>query len=207
MIIVENGDAPGLAGTYDSVGTVSIGRAGNLRQITNVAPGTGATDAATVGQVRGALDAIAAVATTADNSVQYSDPAQALVVFSGSGGTLLTNVLDGSVSATSSDAVNGSQLFAVSEQVDVNTIAIQANADAIAAIGTGGGNPLAVLYDDASRTGITLDGAGGTTTANVAAGEVSATLGEAVNGSQLFTTNERLSVPKATSPLSTGAWR
>ena len=49
----------------------------------------------------------------------------------GAGGTTVTNVAAGALNAGSSDAVNGSQLFATNMQVDANTIAIQANADAI----------------------------------------------------------------------------
>ena len=61
--------ALGITGTSDSVGTVSVGDTGALRQITNVAPGSDATDAATVGQLQGAFDAIAAIDTTLDNVV------------------------------------------------------------------------------------------------------------------------------------------
>ncbi|WP_462127649.1 hypothetical protein, partial [Burkholderia stabilis] len=52
---------------------------------------------------------------------------------------------------------------------------------------------LAVTYDDASKTGITL-GSSGTPVAihNVAAGDVSATSTDAVNGSQLFATNQSI---------------
>ncbi len=53
--------AAGIAGTSHSVGTLSVGAAGALRQITNLAPGSALTDAATVGQVQGALDLAAAV--------------------------------------------------------------------------------------------------------------------------------------------------
>nr|WP_306300238.1 YadA-like family protein [Erythrobacter sp. LQ02-29] len=293
--------APGLPGTYSSVGSVSVGAPGSLRQITNVAPGTQATDAATVGQVQGAVDALQAAL---GNGVQYDGPAQASVTLAGAQGTTVTNLADGTVSADSTDAVNGSQLFATNQQVaanadgidgldgrvtaaegdiadldgrvttidtrvtqnttdiadlqtavdnvpigyvsnddpavaspvptnraaligadpgtvtlsnvgpgalaagsadavngsqlfatnqqvDANTAGIQANADAIASLSdAGSGNALAVLYDDATRTSLTLDGAGGTTVGNVADGELSATSGEAVNGSQLFATNQ-----------------
>ncbi|WP_160616998.1 YadA family autotransporter adhesin [Pseudoblastomonas halimionae] len=293
--------APGLAGTYTSIGTVSVGAPGSLRQITNVAPGTEATDAATVGQVQGA---VAALQSELGNGVQYDGAAQTSVTLAGADGTTLTNVADGTLSGTSTDAVNGSQLFATNQQVanntadidglddrvrinaesiididdsvaaidvrvtqnttdiaalqtsvanvpvgyvsdsdptvasttptnsaaligatpgtvtlnnvaageltagstqavngsqlfatnqqvDTNTDAIQANADAIASLGDGSsGNALAVLYDDASRTSLTLDGAGGTTVSNVADGEISATSTDAVNGAQLFATNQ-----------------
>jgi autotransporter adhesin len=55
------------------------------------------------------------------------------------------------------------------------------------------GNPVsAVTYDDADKDRITLDGAGGTTLANVKAGAIGAGSLEAVNGSQLFATNRNL---------------
>jgi len=280
-----------LGGTYDSVGTVSVGAPGALRQITNVAPGSAPSDAATVGQVQAAIDSVSGavanavqyddgtqtsvtlggaggttianvadgtlsadsdeavngsqlfatnqqvsdnagaigglqtdvatnttdiadlqttvagnttdiatnagdIATNAgdiadlqDSAVQYDDASQTSVTLGGAGGTTVTNVAAGAVSAGSTDAVNGSQLFATNTQVDANTVAIQANADAIAAIGSTG-DPLGVTYDDATRTQITFDGAGGTVLANVGDGEVSATSDEAVNGSQLFATNQ-----------------
>lgn len=291
--------AYGLAGTNNSVGAVSVGAPGSLRQITNVAAGTQATDAATVGQVQGA---VAALEAALGNGVQYDNAAQTGVTLAGAGGTTISNVADGELSAGSdqavngsqlfatnqlvaanttaiddldgritinaedisdlddtvttidtrvtqnttdidalqtslgnlpigyvsdsnpavasstptnsaaligavpggvtlsnvangeltagsSQAVNGSQLFATNQQVDINRAGIQANADAIAAIG-GTGDPLGVMYDDATRTSLTLDGAGGTTIGNVAAGELSATSDQAVNGAQLFATNQ-----------------
>ncbi|MGB3796723.1 MAG: YadA-like family protein [Alteraurantiacibacter sp.] len=131
------------------------------------------------------------IAQLQDTAVQYDDATQASVTLGGAGGTTISNVAAGTVSAGSSDAVNGAQLFATNTQVDANSVAIQANADAIVAIG-GTGNPLGVAYDDATRTRVTFDGAGGTVLANVDDGELSATSDEAVNGSQLFATNQNL---------------
>ncbi|WP_374954932.1 YadA family autotransporter adhesin [Paraburkholderia sp. BL21I4N1] len=69
-------------------------------------------------------------------------------------------------------------------------------ADAIAAAaltgGGGGTDPNAVAYDDASKGLVTLKGAEGTSITNVKAGELSATSMDAVNGSQLFATNEKV---------------
>ncbi len=64
--------------------------------------------------------------------------------------------------------------------------------DAItAAAETGRGtDPNAVAYDDAAKSTITLAGEQGTTLKNVAAGAVSATSTEAVNGSQLYGTSQ-----------------
>lgn len=53
--------ALGIGGTSNSVGAISIGATGALRQLTNLAPGSALTDAATVGQLQGAFDAVATV--------------------------------------------------------------------------------------------------------------------------------------------------
>ena len=49
-----------------------------------------------------------------------------------------------------------------------------------------------VQYDDATKATVTLEGTNGTTLDNVAAGTLSADSMEAVNGSQLYTTNQNL---------------
>ncbi|MFG1428246.1 YadA-like family protein [Roseixanthobacter glucoisosaccharinicivorans] len=87
---------------------------GSAQKISNVAAGTLDTDAANVGQVNAVS---AGVANLSDRAVLYDgvagDP-KTTITLAGSGGTLLTNVTAGAVSAASSDAVNGSQLFGVS---------------------------------------------------------------------------------------------
>ncbi len=202
--------APGLAGTYDSVGSVSVGSAGNLRQITNVAPGTQDSDAATVGQVVGA------VAELADDAVLYDDDAKTSVTLAGAGGTIISNVADGELSGTSMEAVNGSQLNTTNLNVAQNAADIAAidgrvttnESDIVTLDGRVTTNEtsianmdgrvtqnesdisdlqaLSVQYSDASQSNIVLGGAGGTTISNVEDGEVSATSSEAVNGAQLF---------------------
>ena len=192
-------NALGVDGEFTSVGTVSVGDDGMLRQITNVAPGTEASDAATVGQLQGAFDEIAAIDATLDDVVTYDDATHTTVTFDGVGGTTLTNVADGEVSAISSDAVNGSQLFATNELVDANAddiVDLQADVTLIegdvAALEADVGvlQDTAVMYDDATQASVTLGGVGGTTITNLADGEVSAISTDAVNGSQLFATNE-----------------
>jgi autotransporter adhesin len=170
--------APLLGGTYDSVGSVSIGAPGALRQLTNLAPGTAATDAATVGQVQAVAAQVGAIG---DLAVQYNDATQAAVTLGGATGTTIGNLAGGAVSASSTEAVNGSQLFATNQ--------------AILALQPGGGSNLAVTYDDATLGTISLGGGtAGTTITNVADGTLSATSSTAVNGSQLFETNTRVTV-------------
>lgn len=71
------------------------------------------------------------------------------------------------------DAVNKSQLDAVSN-------------------GLGELSANAVVYDDADKSRMTLAGAEGTVVTNVAAGEIGEDSTDAVNGSQLFETNTRV---------------
>lgn len=237
--------AYGVSGTANSAGAVSIGAVGAERQLTNVAPGTSATDAATVGQVQGAI-----VAATED-LIGYDDPTHSTVTLNGAGGTRITGVAAGNLSASSNDAVNGAQLHSTNQAVAANTSAISIlqsdvtnNAgnittlqNQVAAIGsdvstlqgqvanntgdiatlqgqvsTNAGNianiqaqvsatntNLAVLdaqavkYDDPSRSAITLGGgAAGTTIGNVADGALAVNSRDAVNGGQLFATNQQV---------------
>ena len=104
--------AYGLATPQNSAGEVSIGAPGQERQITNVAAGSADTDAVNVAQLR-------SVQSTADNSVQYDDPSKATVTLAGTAsvdggktdGTGISNLHQGTLSADSTDAVNGSQIW------------------------------------------------------------------------------------------------
>lgn len=94
--------------TLTSGAAVSLG--GNV--LHNVAPGVAATDAATVGQLTAAIGAGSA------NAVQYDTAAHNSVTLN-PGGTpaSLHNIAAGTLSATSTDAVNGSQLYAANQAV------------------------------------------------------------------------------------------
>ncbi|MEG8055941.1 YadA-like family protein [Sphingomonas sp. 22L2VL55-3] len=107
--------------------------------------------------------------TTPNGGVPSND---ATLVGGAAGAVALHNVADGAVAVGSTDAVNGGQLALVSGQV-------------------GTLNGLAVQYDDLSRSRVTFGGTGAAPVVlgNVAAGTLGAASLEAVNGSQLFTTN------------------
>ena len=187
---------------YDSAAhdTVTFDGAAGTR-LTGVAAGTinptssdavnGAQLSATNFQVAQNTAAIAAINPAAGNAVSYTDATLARVNLGGAAGTTIDNLADGTLSATSTEAVNGSQLFATNAAVTANTAAVGAvdgrvtiNAGAIAAL-----DASAVQYDSAAHDSITLDGAAGTRIGNVTDGTLSATSTEAVNGSQLFATN------------------
>ncbi len=114
--------AIGLSTPQNSVGEVSVGSAGAARQVTNVAAGTAATDAVNLAQLQGVASQISVGGAV--NAVQYDGADKTIVTLGGAGGTTLTNVKAGAVTATSTDAVNGSQLNATNQNVANNTTAI-----------------------------------------------------------------------------------
>nr|WP_244206440.1 YadA-like family protein [Caballeronia pedi] len=116
----ENAVAIGANSVADRVSSVSVGNKGAERQITHVAAGTRDTDAVNVSQLReaglidkkgAALDAIVYDAGSSRSSVTLGGVGASSVV-------ALTNVSAGRIAESSTDAVNGSQLFALSSRVD-----------------------------------------------------------------------------------------
>jgi trimeric autotransporter adhesin len=97
------------------VGVVSVGSAGAERQITNVAAGglsASSTDAVNGSQLYATNQAVEAIAGVTDNVVTYDAGSNnAVVTLKGARGTRLMNLADGEVSASSTDAVTGAQLY------------------------------------------------------------------------------------------------
>ncbi|EFE3692774.1 adhesin [Escherichia coli] len=127
----------------------------------------------------------------------------------------ITNILDGTVTATSSDAINGSQLYDLSSNIasyfggnaSVNTDGVftgptykigETNyynvGDALAAINSSFSTSLgdALLWDASVDKFSAKHGTNGDASVitDVANGDVSSTSSDAVNGSQLYTTNK-----------------
>ena len=122
--------ATGLTAPQNSVGTVSVGSSGAERQITNVAAGSAATDAVNVLQ-------LATVAAAGQNSLKYDliggTPTNTVTLASGVPGSVkVTNLTAATLTAGSTDAVNGGQLFATNTQVATNTAGIATNTSAVA---------------------------------------------------------------------------
>ena len=84
----------------------------------NVAAGTDDTDAVNVKQLKSVQSNLNQLGALA---VQYDDSSKSSITLGGAGGTRITNVQAGTLSATSTDAVNGSQLYATNQQVAKNT--------------------------------------------------------------------------------------
>ena len=105
---------------YTPIGEVSVGSAGAERRITNLAAGANATDAVNVSQ----LKQVASNVTELDDRVVKYDGVtgapKTTITLGGAAstdggltnGTKITNLAQGDISALSTDAVNGSQLFA-----------------------------------------------------------------------------------------------
>ncbi|MCA8294905.1 YadA-like family protein [Burkholderia sp. AU30198] len=84
----------------------------------NVAAGTDDTDAVNVKQLKSVQSNLNQLGALA---VQYDDSSKSSITLGGAGGTRITNVQAGTLSSTSTDAVNGSQLYATNQQVAKNT--------------------------------------------------------------------------------------
>ncbi|HDR8937181.1 YadA-like family protein [Burkholderia vietnamiensis] len=110
-------DVDGNGNRLNSVSLVG-GNANAAVVLKNVAAGTDDTDAVNVKQLKSVqsnLDQLGALA------VQYDDASKSSITLGGAGGTRITNVKAGALNATSTDAVNGSQLYATNQQVAQNT--------------------------------------------------------------------------------------
>jgi len=185
--------AIGLAVPQNSAGEVSVGAAGAERQITNVAAGTAATDAVNVAQLTGVQ---AQIGTLASGAVQYDGTTRTSVTLGGAGtgapAVALRNVAAGTLGATSTDAVNGSQLFATNANVTNLTTnisngaigALQYSNAATPTVPNGG-----VPSNDAALVGVA---AGPVGLHNVANGVVAAGSTDAVNGGQLSTVTDQV---------------
>ncbi|MCA8378070.1 YadA-like family protein [Burkholderia cenocepacia] len=175
--------------TYDrnadgtpNYGSVTLGNGAGPTQVKNVADATDDHDALNLGQLKDTgLVGDDGSGNLTSLAVTYDGAAKDSVTLGGVGATApvaLHNVADGVLSATSKDAVNGSQLFATNTRVG----------DLEDSLGKGGvidpvtGESLAVVYDSNVKDTVTLAGTNGTTLSNVKAGVADM---DAVNVSQL----------------------
>ncbi|QIE25258.1 ESPR-type extended signal peptide-containing protein [Caballeronia sp. SBC2] len=137
-------------------------------QIHNVAAGAADMDAVNLKQLTDAGITVDTSGNVTNSFVAYDDGTQNSVTLKGANGTVIHNVANGDVSATSKDAINGSQLYEATQNMpafaDSVNYASPAH-DSIALVSTAGG-------------AVTISG--------VAAGAMTATSSEAVNGAQLF---------------------
>ena len=184
----------------NAYGVVTVGKKDQERRIQNVA--TGWVDPKSTDAVNGAqLYAVAKTMTEQLNDVVKYDKYKnkELVTLEGAKGTKITNLKEGDVNATSKDAVNGSQLHQVKQDVNTNktnitnlTTKVNKNTNDITNIQ----NELkdVVKYDKNSNKGkVTLAGGpNGTVITNLKKGTVNPTSTDAINGSQLYEVNQKV---------------
>ncbi|MEJ0003769.1 MAG: YadA-like family protein [Pararobbsia sp.] len=98
------------------------------------------TNTDSIAEINAALEAGTGTGGPA-RAVTYDDDAKGIVSFAGASGTRLTNVAAGSITAGSTDAVNGGQIASLAQSfnakldgLDVRVTSLESNA------GTGGGN-------------------------------------------------------------------
>lgn len=180
------------------------------------------------------------LAALSEVAVRYDDASRARVTLGGADGTILANVADGEVSASSTEAVNGSQLFETNQAVadlddrvagnetDITEIdarveivengigdnrlaivdldaRVTHNTESIAALEASArpvryvspGDPSVESEEPTNHAALFGSGDGPVTLSNVAAGEVSATSNQAVNGAQLHATNQQVAANSA----------
>ena len=129
-----------------------------------------------------------------NNTLQWDSLKKAYSAAHGTDTTsTITNVKDGAISDTSKDAVNGSQLKTTNDNVATNTANITTNTNSINTLTDSVGD----LKDDALLwNGTAFSAAHGTEATskitNVTAGDLTAGSTDAVNGSQLKTTNDNV---------------
>ncbi|KWF17329.1 YadA-like family protein [Burkholderia pseudomultivorans] len=175
--------------TYDrnadgtpNYGTVTLGNGAGPTQIKNVADATDDHDALNLGQLKDTgLVGDDGAGKLTSLAVTYDGTTKDSVTLGGAGATTpvaLHNVADGVLSATSKDAVNGSQLFATNQELGNLKDSLKDGG----VIDPMTGESLAVVYDGAAKDSVTLKGADGTTLSNVKAGVADM---DAVNVSQL----------------------
>ena len=134
----------GIAAPQTSAGQLAVGSAAAAVQVTGVAAGSAATDAVNVAQLQSALAGASA------NNVQYDDTTHTSVTLGGGNpttGVALHNVAAGGLTATSLDAVNGSQLYAAEQLITSSTAPFRSdNSAAAAAPSASGANSTAGGY-------------------------------------------------------------
>ncbi|EIJ5144370.1 YadA-like family protein [Salmonella enterica] len=148
------------------------------------------------------------VTTLTDDALLWDGSASAFSANHSGSDSKITNLAAGTLAADSTDAVNGSQLFATNENVSQNTTDIAANTDSInqnttdIATNTTNINSLsnsvttltddALLWDGSASAFSAKHNGSDSKITNLAAGTLAADSTDAVNGSQLYETNQKV---------------
>ncbi|HDN3534382.1 TPA: trimeric autotransporter adhesin SadA [Salmonella enterica subsp. enterica serovar Typhimurium] len=148
------------------------------------------------------------ITTLTDDALLWDAASGAFSANHNGSASKITNLAAGTLAVDSTDAVNGSQLFATNENVSQNTADITTNTNSInqnttdIATNTTSINNLsdsittltddALLWDAASGTFSASRSGSASKITNLAAGTLAADSTDAVNGSQLYETNQKV---------------
>ncbi|GJH06266.1 YadA-like family protein [Paraburkholderia terrae] len=175
-VTANNAAAIGANSVADRANTVSVGASGAERQIVNVAVGSANTDAVNLKQLKDLGATVDANGNVTNGFVAYDDATKSKVTLGGVTATTPVKVANVAAGSANNDAVNVKQLKDLGATVDTS----------------GNVTNSFVAYDDASKASVTLKGTSGTKIANVAAGAITSASKDAVNGSQLYQTNQNV---------------
>nr|WP_249176854.1 YadA-like family protein [Burkholderia cenocepacia] len=197
----RNSVALGAGSVADADNTVSVGSTAVQRRITNLAAGTGATDAVNVSQLTGVTKALGGGAAIGSDGgitnptynvggTDYHNVGDALDALASSGignpnAVIYDDATKGTVTLGGTAATAPVALKNVADAKDDHdalNLGQLKNAGLVGDDGAGNLTSLAVTYDDATKDTATLAGATGTTLSNVKAGVADM---DAVNVSQL----------------------
>ncbi|MBW9106325.1 beta strand repeat-containing protein, partial [Paraburkholderia phenoliruptrix] len=184
---VAGGGAPN-AVVYDTSAhtSVTLGVAGTPVKVANVADGVANNDAVNVEQLKAMGATIGTSGNVTNAFVAYDDTTKGRVTFGGVGATapvILSNVGAGQVTSTSTQAINGSQLYgamastaaalgggsSVNSDGTISKPSYKLNGATYSDVGaaliaaassSGGGSTNAVLYDTSAHTSVTLNSTG-----------------------------------------------
>lgn len=200
-----NPGSTAVSGTASAAkGEVSVGSSGNERRVTNVAAGAAVTDAVNVSQLQSEAAKSNAMGTNAaaalGGGAAYNSTTGAISAPSYSvGGTTVRTVADAVTNLDGRTTQNTTNITSVS--ASVTNLTSQLNAGTVGLVRQTGTGPVTVALGNAGTIVDFTGTAGARTLGGVAAGSLAADSTEAVNGSQLFETNDRMT--KAESNITT----
>ncbi|EGD04122.1 putative outer membrane protein, partial [Burkholderia sp. TJI49] len=142
-----------VAGNTDDLASLSTTVAGNTDGVASLSTALAGTDddvaslSTSLSTVNSNLsDSVTSLQTAMQDAVMYDDSTHAQVTLGGVGASpvLLTNLANGAINATSTDAINGSQLYAyeqeVSQQFDLLNTQVSSLSTSVATLQGGAGN-------------------------------------------------------------------
>ena len=184
-----------LGGSYDAVTGAYTAPVYNVQggKQSNVGDALSALDGA-INDINNVNQSISDAAIQYDKNTNGTINKDSITLGGGTNGTTITNVKGGALTAGSTDAVNGGQLFATNQQVSQNTSDIgnlknEINNGSVGLVKQDSDNNITVAANKGG-TSISMAGTeGDRTISGVKAGAVNATSSEAINGAQLNAAN------------------